>query len=196
MATVALGVLRIADVVFQKKLDERLATASELVRLESKVSRTRSSFIRQSSAPSSPRQEALTSPRSPRAFSSRVSLRDAAAQGQQSRRTTMPVSPLTITPVSTPIDPAREGLLIEQHHSGEESAAEAEAEAAMVSDGYRNHNHRTLAHTSMSAPPPYVPGESSRFMMGHTAEEDNEMRLSDYVKGQTRAQNMKDAGAL
>lgn len=76
----------------------------------------------------------------------------------------------------------------------------------MITDGYRgpmpeqqnhhHHQHSALAHASISsAPPPYVPGESSRFMTGHTADDDNEMRLSDYVKGQTRAQNMKDGGA-
>ncbi|KAK9793104.1 hypothetical protein AB5N19_02850 [Seiridium cardinale] len=195
MATVAMGVLRIAEVAFQRKLDERLATANELVRLESKVSRTRASFVRQSSAPSSPLQDGFASPRSPRSFGSRQSLRDPVAQQQQQRRTTIPVSPLTITPSSTPIDPARQSLLINQQRSGE--SAESVAEAAMITDGYRNpeHQHRALAHASMSAPPPYVPGESSRFMAGH-GDESNEMRLSEYVKGQTRAQQMKDSGAV
>lgn len=90
-------------------------------------------------------------------------------------------------------DPAREGLLIQQHHTGD--SIESAAEAAMITDGYRNPRHQSLAHSSMPAPPPYVPGESSRFMTGH-GDESNEMRLSDYVKGQTRAQNMKDSGAL
>lgn len=39
--------------------------------------------------------------------------------------------------------------------------------------------------------PPYEPGDSR--MAGHDGE-DNETRLSEYVKGQTRAQDMKDSG--
>jgi hypothetical protein len=110
----------------------------------------------------------------------------------------MPVSPLTISTATTPIDPAREGLLIDQHDTGD--SIESAAEAAMITDGYRSpahqqHLQRAGAHMSLTAPPPYVPGESSRFMTGH-GDESNEMRLSDYVKGQTRAQNIKDAGAL
>ncbi|ETS78228.1 hypothetical protein PFICI_10290 [Pestalotiopsis fici W106-1] len=238
MATVTMGVLRIAGAAFRRKMDERLATANELVRLESKISRTRTSLIRQSSAPSSPSQEGLGSPRS--FGSNRPPRRDimiAQQQQQQQQhqhqqqqsptqlqhhqqehiqhaqavRTSIPVSPLTITTTSTPIDPAREGLLIDHHHHHRHQTSvdsiEGAAEAAMITDGYRgpaeqnhhhqHHQHNALAHSSMisSAPPPYVPGESSRFMTGHTADESNEMRLSDYVKGQTRAQDMKDGGA-
>ncbi|KAI1842039.1 hypothetical protein JX265_001347 [Neoarthrinium moseri] len=183
MATVTMGVLRIFESIYQKRLDDQLATSSELIRLESKVSRTqRSSLVRQSSNPPSPLQEGVTSPspRSPRSFTSRHSFRDQVGP----RRSAMPVSPLTISPATT-VDPAREGLLIDQHASDN---VENAAEAAMVTDGYRNPRHAT-----MSVPPPYTPGESSRFMTGHT-DESNDMRLSDYVKGQTRAQNMKDAG--
>lgn len=241
MATVTMGVLRIAGAAFRRKMDERLATANELVRLESKISRTRTSLIRQS-APSSPSQEGLGSPRS---FGSnrppRCDIMVAQQQHQQQQqsptrsqphhhheqqqqehiqhaqavRTSVPVSPLTITTASTPIDPAREGLLIDHHHHRHQASVdsiEGAAEAAMITDGYRgpaeqshqqhqqqhhHHQHNAFAHTSMisSAPPPYVPGESSRFMTGHTADDNNEMRLSDYVKGQTRAQDMKDGGA-
>jgi hypothetical protein len=135
-------------------------------------------------------------------------------QHAQAVRTSVPVSPLTITTASTPIDPAREGLLIDHHHHRHQASVdsiEGAAEAAMITDGYRgpaeqshqqqqqqhHHQHNAFAHTSIisSAPPPYVPGESSRFMTGHTADDNNEMRLSDYVKGQTRAQDMKDGGA-
>ncbi|KAK4130991.1 hypothetical protein BT67DRAFT_445140 [Trichocladium antarcticum] len=55
------------------------------------------------------------------------------------------------------------------------------ASAALVSDGMRPEPML----------PPYHPGSSR--MPGH-AGEDNEMRLSEYVKGQTRAQEMKDSG--
>lgn len=245
MATVTMGVLRIAGAAFRRKMDERLATANELVRLESKISRTRTSLIRQS-APSSPSQEGSGSPRSFGRDSNRQTRRDTIPTQQhqqqqqpqhqqspiqnqpqqhyhhqqyehaqhahaQAVRASMPVSPLTINTTSSPIDPAREGLLIDHHHLGHSHTASVDsiedaAEAAMITDGYRgpmpeqqnhhHHQHSALAHASISsAPPPYVPGESSRFMTGHTADDDNEMRLSDYVKGQTRAQNMKDGGA-
>lgn len=57
------------------------------------------------------------------------------------------------------------------------------ADDALVSDGMR---------PSEPMLPPYQPG--NRRMSGHGADEDNEMRLSGYVKGQTRAQEMKDSG--
>lgn len=60
---------------------------------------------------------------------------------------------------------------------------DADADAALVSDGMR---------PSEPMLPPYHPG--NRRMSGHGGEEDNEMRLSGYVKGQTRAQGMKDSG--
>ncbi|KAL2021282.1 hypothetical protein VTK56DRAFT_7361 [Thermocarpiscus australiensis] len=59
---------------------------------------------------------------------------------------------------------------------------EEEADAALVSNGMRP-EEPTL--------PPYQPGSSR--MAGH-AGESNEMRLSEYVKGETRAQEMKDSG--
>jgi hypothetical protein len=62
------------------------------------------------------------------------------------------------------------------------SEEEQSADSALVSDGMRP-SEPTL--------PPYHPG--NRRMSGH-AGEDNEMRLSGYVKGQTRAQEMKDSG--
>ncbi|RYO90356.1 hypothetical protein DL766_001181 [Monosporascus sp. MC13-8B] len=62
------------------------------------------------------------------------------------------------------------------------------AAEAMVTDGYRHPSQQRFPSL-----PPYSPGPSqSRFMEGH-GNEGNEMRLSEYVKGQTRAQNMKDA---
>jgi len=59
---------------------------------------------------------------------------------------------------------------------------EQTAESALVSDGMRPEPML----------PPYEPPRG-RQMVGH-GEEDNEMRLSEYVKGGTRAQDMKDDG--
>lgn len=62
------------------------------------------------------------------------------------------------------------------------SEEDQSADHALVSDGMR---------PSEPMLPPYHPG--NRRMSGHGGE-DNEMRLSGYVKGQTRAQDMKDSG--
>src|ERR1700712_4957685 len=107
MGTVTLSILRICEAFYTKNslVGEKLVTASELVRLESKCSKShRSSIVRQSGTPSSPVEEGITSPRS---FSSRHSFR---AHG---RRPTLPVSPLS-SPTIT-VDPAREGLLLDQN---------------------------------------------------------------------------------
>jgi hypothetical protein len=58
-----------------------------------------------------------------------------------------------------------------------------EESAALVSDGIR----------PTSTLPPYTPGRSR--MPGH-ADERNDMRLSEYVKGETRAQDLKDSGRV
>ncbi|GAB1315932.1 hypothetical protein MFIFM68171_06142 [Madurella fahalii] len=62
------------------------------------------------------------------------------------------------------------------------SEEEQTADAALVSDGMRPEAHQL---------PPYQPGSAR--MAGHGGES-NEMRLSEYVKGETRAQDMKDSG--
>ncbi|KAK6956714.1 hypothetical protein Daesc_001993 [Daldinia eschscholtzii] len=63
------------------------------------------------------------------------------------------------------------------------------AAEAMVTDGYR---YRT--QPGIPSLPAYSPSQTrGQFMDGH-GNESNEMRLSDYVKGETRAQNMKDSG--
>ncbi|KAK0629001.1 hypothetical protein B0T17DRAFT_489790 [Bombardia bombarda] len=59
---------------------------------------------------------------------------------------------------------------------------EQTAESALVSDGMRS---------SEPMLPPYEPNRNH--MVGHGLES-NDMRLSEYVKGETRAQDMKDSG--
>ncbi|KAK3381591.1 hypothetical protein B0H63DRAFT_476133 [Podospora didyma] len=58
------------------------------------------------------------------------------------------------------------------------------AESALVSDGMR---------PSEPMLPPYYPRGGNE-MSGHSSNESNDMRLSDYIKGGTRAQDMKDSG--
>ena len=80
--------------------------------------------------------------------------------------------------------PQRMPMLAEEEHL---------AGLALVSDGMRS---------SEPVLPPYEPrrhsgsGGGGGEMAGHGAAESNEMRLSEYVKGQTRAQGMKDSGGF
>jgi len=74
-----------------------------------------------------------------------------------------------------------------QQYLPPEADAEAQAQQALISDGGMG------AGTIDPNLPPYQP--SDRRMSGHGAPgESNEMMLSGYIKGQTRAQNMKDSG--
>ncbi|KAI1086712.1 hypothetical protein F5B19DRAFT_120096 [Rostrohypoxylon terebratum] len=98
-----------------------------------------------------------------------------------------PISPTThhrrsFLTANTPgmLDTSMGGLMID--HSAE----------ATITDGYRSRNYLN----TMESPPRYMPGQSrGQFMDGH-GDESNEMRLSDYVKGETRAQHMKDSGMV
>ncbi|KAI1141769.1 hypothetical protein F5Y05DRAFT_272575 [Hypoxylon sp. FL0543] len=98
-----------------------------------------------------------------------------------------PISPVAhqhgqFIPAPGVLDTSMGGLMIDHSRN-------LDAEAAMVTDGYR---HQVAP--GMSSLPPYAPGQSrGQFMDGH-GDESNEMRLSDYVKGETRAQRMKDSG--
>lgn len=68
-------------------------------------------------------------------------------------------------------------------------ATDVQANMAMISDGSRYHGGNQVDNNQL---PPYSPG-NIRTMPGH-GHEDNDIRLSEYVKGETRAQDMKDAG--
>ncbi|KAK7935538.1 hypothetical protein PG985_001033 [Apiospora marii] len=201
MITVTLSILRICEGLYTRNnvVDERLTTATELYRLKSNRSKVRglSTASQARSPPMSPLQPGVTtSPSFPSGPSfpnpdRRQTLQQTAPQQQQQQQQ------YSAMPPTTRGDPAREGLLIDEQNGDHD----AEAEAAMVTDGYRPpgaHSHlHSHSHSdsqgSMPALPPYTPGESSRFMVGH-GNESNEMRLSDYVKGETRAQREKDGG--
>lgn len=198
MITVTLSVLRICEGLYTRNnvVDERLTTATELYRLKSNRSKVRglSTASQSRSPPMSPlRPGVTTSPSFPsgpsfQTLDRRQTHQQMAPQQQQPQ----PQQYAAMPPIATTrIDPAREGLLVD----GQNGDHDAEAEAAMVTDGYRPqgaHSHSD-SQGSMPALPPYTPGESSRFMVGH-GNESNEMRLSDYVKGETRAQREKDSG--
>lgn len=101
---------------------------------------------------------------------------------------TEPVSPLSPdSPVpSSPVapHPHDRGFIL--------SPTDVSANLAMVADGsrgYTPHQHQTAVEL-----PPYSPG-NMRAMHGHGGES-NDIRLSEYVKGATAAQDMKDSNGF
>lgn len=72
-----------------------------------------------------------------------------------------------------------------------EGLTEMHANMAMIADGSRYTPGGPLVENHQL--PPYSPG-NQRTMSGH-GDESNEIRLSEYVKGETRAQDMKDGGS-
>lgn len=74
--------------------------------------------------------------------------------------------------------------------TGYDSPEEEAAAAALVTDGSSRSTDLESGYGSSSGLPPYTPGRLNP-MSGH-GDESNEMRLSDYVKGETRAQHMKN----
>lgn len=95
---------------------------------------------------------------------------------------TDPVSPITpVSPLSTAALPHDRGFIL--------SATDVSANLAMVADGPRyspQADHNQL--------PPYSPG-NARAMRGHGGES-NDIRLSEYVKGATAAQDLKDSNGF
>lgn len=71
------------------------------------------------------------------------------------------------------------------------SPTEMYADLAMITDGSRYTPSHLQADNNQL--PAYSPG-NQRTMSGH-GDESNNIRLSDYVKGETRAQDMKDGGS-
>jgi len=68
-------------------------------------------------------------------------------------------------------------------------ASEIHANMAMISDGSRYNGGSRVDSSQL---PPYSPG-NQRTMDGHGGE-NNDTLLSEYVKGETRAQDIKDTG--
>lgn len=98
-----------------------------------------------------------------------------------------PVSPLSPTAATTATAtlPVEAGFIL--------SSTEMHANLAMITDGSRYSPQQiNNSNNSNNQLPPYSPGNHGR-MNGH-GDESNDIRLSEYVKGATRAQDMKDQG--
>ncbi|KAI0173545.1 hypothetical protein GGR52DRAFT_390951 [Hypoxylon sp. FL1284] len=210
MLTVALGALRIAERHWLEKgrVDPLFASTDNVYGLNPMTPKI------QSPDPSRDPEAAISSSEGVLTTTSRSaptlqtqgvvaseSLHRNQALQQQSRTYPSPVSPVSAaSPISqvSPISPAvhQRGSLMPSPGALDASAGDLMisqapdpgAEATVV-DGYR-----PPQHPGMPSLPPYSPGSSrGQFMQGH-GDESNEMRLSEYVKGETRAQNMKDSG--
>ncbi|KAL7622560.1 hypothetical protein AAE478_008067 [Parahypoxylon ruwenzoriense] len=206
MVTVTLGVLRIFERRWSNngRTDQRFASADNAHRLDRLNTKVHSPDPGRDSETAVPSTEGLTPASRP---SPALRIQQDVPPNDPHRDYTfhgplhpqpLPVSPVSIvaSPISqvSPLSPHASfapsvalgtsigGLMIEH-------ASDPAAEAAMITDGYR---HQLQPGTPSL--PPYTPGQSrGQFMDGH-GNESNEMRLSDYVKGETRAQNMKDSG--
>ncbi|KAI0376480.1 hypothetical protein F5Y04DRAFT_266359 [Hypomontagnella monticulosa] len=210
MITVSLSILRIYERHhINSRKDPLFASTDNVYPLSHMRSEIHDSNHTEDLENAMPSTEGVLTPRSrtnpsiqTQGFGSSEDVRRQRAFRQQAQSQPLPVSPVSaaspvsqVSPVSpiarqhgsfvSPVvlDTSMEGLMI--NHSPEPDPA---AEAA-ITDGYRHH-----LHPGMSSLPPYTPGQSrGQFMDGH-GDESNEMRLSEYVKGETRAQNMKDSG--
>ncbi|KAI1458150.1 hypothetical protein F4805DRAFT_457064 [Annulohypoxylon moriforme] len=206
MLTTTLGVLRIFEQRWNHGQNNTLFTSTndlyQLGHIRSKIHSPNISRDLENAEPS--REGVLTPPSRPdtsiqtRVFRPSEDIHRDQTFHEQAQTQHLPVSPVSATtsPISqvSPISPATHhrrsfmthpgmldtsmgGLMID--HSAE----------AMVTDGYR-----PRIQPGMRSLPRYSPGQSrGQFMDGH-GDESNEMRLSEYVKGETRAQHMKDSG--
>ncbi|KAI1800289.1 hypothetical protein F4811DRAFT_44147 [Daldinia bambusicola] len=121
---------------------------------------------------------------------------------EQRRTQLLPVSPVSVASRMSQVSPI--SPVMHQHGSFHMASQDMQdmsagrsimsnssdlAAEAMVTDGYRYR-----VQPGIPSLPAYSPSSSrGQFMDGH-GDESNDMRLSDYVKGETRAQNMKDSG--
>lgn len=104
----------------------------------------------------------------------------------RARQPAEPVSPLSPdSPITTAALPHDRGFIL--------SATDVSANLAMVADGsrYTPQQHHQPDNNQL---PPYSPG-NMRNMHGHGVES-NDIRLSEYVKGATAAQDMKDSNGF
>ncbi|KAI0836391.1 hypothetical protein F5Y06DRAFT_274068 [Hypoxylon sp. FL0890] len=201
MLTVTLGVLRIFEQRWNHgRKDPIFASTDNLYQLNSMRPKLRSPDPSRDPDGALPSSEGVTPPTS--RTNPSLHIQGIRSSNDLHRSRPFPVSPVSAaSPTSqvSPISPVahQHGQFIPAPDMPDTSmgglmidhSTDLDAEAAMVTDGYR---HRV--QPGMSSLPPYTPGQSrGQFMDGH-GDESNEMRLSDYVKGETRAQRMKDSG--
>ncbi|KAJ9151296.1 hypothetical protein NKR23_g3146 [Pleurostoma richardsiae] len=207
IVTILVSVLRILERSYTRnsEIDHMLESQEAVLRLEQKLTEQRSALTPTDSRDEPPATGIVTTatdgvpsravPGAPPAIvpfpaPAPASPRSSEA-GPSSRRLSFASStPTAVDSVSLPV------LSLPGMSLAEEEAA---ANLAVVMDGSRYHHHHQRDSSSGSAgpgggPPPYSPGRL-RPMSGH-GDEDNEVRLSGYVKGETRAQDLKDAGGF
>ncbi|KAI7783743.1 hypothetical protein LA080_011452 [Diaporthe eres] len=115
------------------------------------------------------------------------------ASSYRARQPAEPVSPLSPdSPISSTAPlPHDRGFIL--------SATDVSANLAMVADGSRytphqhQYQHQQADHNQL---PPYSPGNNMRATMHGHGGESNDIRLSEYVKGATAAQDMKDSNGF
>lgn len=115
-----------------------------------------------------------------------------------SRRPNIPVSPVSpssaVSPIS-PLSPGPAATTLPVEAGFILSSTEMHANLAMITDGSRYSPQQVDGSGQNSQLPPYSPPGNHRRMNGH-GDESNDIRLSEYVKGATRAQDMKDEGGF
>lgn len=179
MLTIAVSVLRLCEgkIYSQSEVNQMMESQERMIELEQKINDSRSNLSPVNASPVMdsrfsqgvlpPRASIPAGPPPPP-----IPERPEYSESGPSRRISFASSsPTAVNPAS----PVLSFASLEHH-----------ANMAMVTDGSRYNNHIGIQL------PPYSPGNMAP-MNGHGGE-NNDIRLSDYVKGETRAQDMKDAG--
>lgn len=191
--TIMMSLCRIFDLHYtrnseiQHLLDER----EEILKLELKIQEQEAAASRQPApAPTSGPQNSATRPSDEEASILASMARPTGQPAPSSRFISgarSPALPLTAIPgVGSSSSAAAAERLSPMDFTA------VEANLAMITDGSRHGlGQQQPDHNQL---PPYTPG-NQRTMNGHGSES-NDMLLSGYVKGETRAQDMKDAGGF
>ncbi|KAI8958124.1 hypothetical protein F5Y11DRAFT_53656 [Daldinia sp. FL1419] len=207
--TITLGILRIFEQRWNHSQQEPSITSDNIYQLDHIRSKVQSLNPERDPENTEPPSEGVFTP-TPRAiptiqthnFDSTGELHGNHTFRERRRTHPLPVSPVSIASrISqvSPISPVahQQGVFhmasqdVPDTSTGSSTMSYPSdlAAEAMVTDGYRDRTQ-----PDMPALPAYYPSHSrGQFMDGH-GDESNEMRLSEYVKGETRAQNMKDSG--
>ncbi|KAI2772741.1 hypothetical protein F4815DRAFT_416140 [Daldinia loculata] len=210
MLTTTLGVLRIFEQRWNHGQKDRLFTSvddmHQLDHIRSNIQSPNPERGPDNAAPSSEGVYTPTARANPTIqthnFGSTGELHEDRVFNEQRRTLPLPVSPVSVASRISQVSPI--SPVIRQHgifHMASQDVPDTSmgssmmghssdlAAEAMVTDGYRYR-----VQPEIPSLPAYSPSQSrGQFMDGH-GDESNEIRLSEYVKGETRAQNMKDSG--